>query len=940
MKVLGKTNLWILFSLLHLIANAAEHEEVAKHAIKLHRGKGAAIAQRKHWVLENCRKLSGLLRQKNVVLNKLKNAIRAVEKDVGLSDEEKLFQVHTFEIFQKELNESENSVFQAIHGLQRALQGDYKDVVNMKESSRQRLEALREAAIKEETEYVELLAAEKHQVEALKNMQHQNKSLSILDEILEDVRKAADRLEEEIEEHAFDDNKSVKGVNFEAVLRVEEEEANSKKNITKREVEDDLGLSMLIDSQNNQYILTKPRDSTIPRADHHFIKDIVTIGMLSLPCGWLCTTIGLPTMFGYIICGVLLGPSGLNSIKSIVQVETLGEFGVFFTLFLVGLEFSPEKLRKVWKISLQGPCYMTLLMIGFGLLWGHFLQIRATQSVFISTCLSLSSTPLVSRFLVGSARGDKEGDIDYSTVLLGMLVMQDVQLGLFIAVMPTLIQAGASTYSSIFMEILRILVLIGQILFSLAAVFLLCLVIKTYLMGPYYRKLHMESKGNKEILILGISAFIFIMLTITELLDVSMELGCFLAGALISSQGHMVTEEIMSYIEPIRDFLAIIFFASIEKSLFLLWRVNIYRIDFTDLVTWQKITSKTHLLKSEFFLEKIQKNKKRIKKSPVISKPRDKLFVTFSASLIEANGELKVFIDQNLSPGKGVVSLVAVHPSTVNTLGKQLLPKTFGQSNVNIAQQVAYDQKNIRRRVYDALNVLMAMNIISKEKKEIKWIGLPTNSAQECQNLEVERQRRLERIKQKQSQLQELILQQIAFKNLVQRNRQAEQQANRPPPSNSVIHLPFIIVNTSKKTVIDCSISNDKFEYLFNFDNTFEIHDDIEVLKRMGMACGLESGSCSAEDLKMARSLVPKALEPYVTEMAQGSISGVFVTSSGSTSNGTRLSASDLTNGADGMLATSSNGSQYSGSRVETPVSYVGEDDDDDDDFNENDDED
>ncbi|KAG7251394.1 hypothetical protein CRUP_003465, partial [Coryphaenoides rupestris] len=121
----------------------------------------------------------------------------------------------------------------------------------------------------------------------------------------------------------------------------------------------------------------------------------------------------------------------------------------------------------------------------------------------------------------------------------------------------------------------------------------------------------------------------------------------------------------------------------------------------------------------------------------------------------------------------------------------------------------------------------------------------------------VERQRRLERIKQKQSQLQELILQQIAFKNLVQRNRQSEQQTNRPPPPNSVIHLPFIIVNTSKKTVIDCSISNDKFEYLFNFDSMFEIHDDIEVLKRMGMACGLEVGKCSPEDLKMALDHVP-----------------------------------------------------------------------------------
>lgn len=57
-------------------------------------------------------------------------------------------QVHTLEVFQKELNESEHLVFQAVHGLQRALQGDYRDVVNVKESSRQRLEALREAAIK------------------------------------------------------------------------------------------------------------------------------------------------------------------------------------------------------------------------------------------------------------------------------------------------------------------------------------------------------------------------------------------------------------------------------------------------------------------------------------------------------------------------------------------------------------------------------------------------------------------------------------------------------------------------------------------------------------------------------------------------------------------------------------------------------------------------
>ncbi|XP_038581885.1 transmembrane and coiled-coil domain-containing protein 3 isoform X2 [Micropterus salmoides] len=548
-----------------------QKDQVAQHVIKLYRSK-QGVTHGQSWVASNCKWLVGLLRQKNVVVKKLAAAADAVGRDRALSEPERRFQVHTLEVFQKELNESEHLVFQAVHGLQRALQGDYRDVVNMKESSRQRLEALREAAIKEEQEYVELVAAEKHQQEAVKSALAQNKTLSMLDEILEDVRKAADRLEEEIEEHAFDNNKQMKGVNVEAVLRVEDDEENGGKRKNKsrqKEVEDDLGLSMLIDSQNNQYVLTKPRDSTMPRADHHFIKDLVSVVMLSLPCGWICSLVGLPPMFGYIICGVLLGPSGLNSIKSMVQVETLGELGVFFTLFVVGLEFSPERVRKVWKISVQGSCYLSLLMVGAGLLWGQVLRIRPTQTVFISTCLSLSSTPLVSRFLAGGGRGDKEGgDLDYSSVLLGMLVMQDVQLGLFIAVMPTLIQAQSGDLDSFLFGSLHVLYLLVQVLVSLAAVLLLCFLLKSSLIAPFYKKLHAESKGNKEILVLGMAAFVFFMLTVTETLDVSMELGCFLAGALLSTQGHMVTSEVMGCIEPIRDFLAIIFFASIGLHVF------------------------------------------------------------------------------------------------------------------------------------------------------------------------------------------------------------------------------------------------------------------------------------------------------------------------------------------------------------------------------------
>ncbi|XP_054723992.1 transcription factor Dp-1-like isoform X2 [Uloborus diversus] len=161
------------------------------------------------------------------------------------------------------------------------------------------------------------------------------------------------------------------------------------------------------------------------------------------------------------------------------------------------------------------------------------------------------------------------------------------------------------------------------------------------------------------------------------------------------------------------------------------------------------------------------------------------------------------------------------------------------------------------------------MNIISKEKKEIKWLGLPTNSAQEYQNLEREKQKRIEKIRLKTQHLQELIIQQIAFKNLAARNKEAERKMKCPPPTNK-IRLPFILVTANKETVIDCSISHDKKEYNFCFSDYFQLSDDTEILKKMGLACGLDKGSSTPEEVNKAKNLVPKALQPYITLMSQG----------------------------------------------------------------------
>lgn len=83
------------------------------------------------------------------------------------------------------------------------------------------------------------------------------------------------------------------------------------------------------------------------------------------------------------------------------------------------------------------------------------------------------------------------------------------------------------------------------------------------------------------------------------------------------------------------------------------------------------------------------------------------------------------------------------------------------------------------------------------------------NTKKELQQLEKEVHKKSLSIKEKEKQFYELITSQIAFKSLAQRNKEAE-KIYGPPGPNSYIQLPFITINTNKKTVINCSISNDK----------------------------------------------------------------------------------------------------------------------------------
>jgi len=246
-------------------------------------------------------------------------------------------------------------------------------------------------------------------------------------------------------------------------------------------------------------------------------------------------------------------------------------------------------------------------------------------------------------------------------------------------------------------------------------------------------------------------------------------------------------------------------------------------------------------------------NKKRVQESPHVERKRGR------RSSEKGGKGLRHFSSKVCEKvqQKGVTSYVEV--------SDELVAEFADPANLTPSDHV-YDSKNIRRRVYDALNVLFAMNIISKEKKEIRWVGLPTNSLQECHALEEERKETLQRIKNKKKRAQELMLQLIAYRTLINRNKESEERTG-PLPQMSTIQVPFIILSTGPNTEIGLTVSSDKTKYEFTFDDMFEIHDEFEILRKMGMCYGLDQGNYSDETLQQAEELLPNTARPYLKEL-------------------------------------------------------------------------
>lgn len=262
--------------------------------------------------------------------------------------------------------------------------------------------------------------------------------------------------------------------------------------------------------------------------------------------GLFASMLRQPAILGYLLGGMVVGPAGLGWIKELIQVETLAQFGVALLLFALGVEFSLAELKKVKVISLGGgglQITLTILVttlvsvvMGWCTSW--------SQGIFLGAILSLSSTAVVLKCLMER----NETDTPHGQVMLGILVVQDLALGLMLAVLPALNEPAEAIGMAVASALLRI----G--LFAAGAVAFGTLVV------PWLLRLLAKTE-SRELFLLGVVALCLGIALVTYYLGFSIEMGAFVAGLMISEVEY--ADQTLTYVEPLRDIFAALFFVSV-----------------------------------------------------------------------------------------------------------------------------------------------------------------------------------------------------------------------------------------------------------------------------------------------------------------------------------------------------------------------------------------
>lgn len=273
------------------------------------------------------------------------------------------------------------------------------------------------------------------------------------------------------------------------------------------------------------------------------IADLLIIFGLAIPVIFLCHRLNIPSLVGLLITGIMIGPNALVVIESQAQVEVLAEIGIILLLFVIGLEFSLEKLSRIKTVVLAGGSIQVLSAIGLGTVLAYSLGVVGPQAIFAGFLIALSSTAIVLKMM--QDRG--EIDTPEGQNMLGILIYQDVAIVPLMLLTPFLAGAGE--------KLMREL---GVLVASAGFMILLVIVLARYVIPPV---LHwITSTRQRDLFLLSIVFMGLAICWISFRLGLSLSLGAFLAGLVISESEY--SHEAIAHVIPFRDVFTSLFFVS------------------------------------------------------------------------------------------------------------------------------------------------------------------------------------------------------------------------------------------------------------------------------------------------------------------------------------------------------------------------------------------
>ena len=252
----------------------------------------------------------------------------------------------------------------------------------------------------------------------------------------------------------------------------------------------------------------------------------------------------LPGILAFILTGMIAGPHGWGWVKEVEEVEALAEIGVVFLLFVIGMEFSLKKLASLGKTVFGGGAMQVgLTIVGVtGVL--HAFGVRTESAVFIGFLASLSSTAIVLRVLQEKGRMDSAP----GRVATAILIFQDIIVVPMMLITPLLAGQSQDITSDL-------LLLLGKMALLLAAVF-----IGGRYMVPRLLRAAIKGRGN-ELFIITIVVICFAAAFTTQAMGLSLALGAFFAGLVISETEHAY--HATGIVQPFHELFLSFFFVSI-----------------------------------------------------------------------------------------------------------------------------------------------------------------------------------------------------------------------------------------------------------------------------------------------------------------------------------------------------------------------------------------